>query len=247
MIIRSGPDDAVRDPLAAASWTRRLALFGNLHSALVLVAVGLSLYFQHAIPLVIEAAAALGALVFVYYREVRAEGGRFGAANTLTLGRFFILLFAASMLRELAPAWVFMLFVSNVVLDVVDGRLARRRQEHSDFGAGFDAEVDSLFVLIAGLYFTLVAGIGPWVLVAGLLRYVYQLGTCVLVDSEYVEPPSRVAKIMAGIVFVLLPTAVLMNPPWQVATLAAATLTSLLSFSISAARLLQHRRARAPL
>ena len=82
------------------------------------------------------------------------------------------LLAAPSVLAQPAVAWgALALALVALVLDGVDGWLARRRNESSAFGARFDMEVDAaLTLLLAGL--ALAAGkAGPWVLALGAMRY----------------------------------------------------------------------------
>ncbi len=67
------------------------------------------------------------------------------------------------------------LTIGILLLDGLDGWVARRRAETSLFGAHFDMETDALFVLVVTLRLWLVTGYGPWVLASGLLRYGYVL------------------------------------------------------------------------
>ena len=56
-----------------------------------------------------------------------------------------------------------------LVLDWVDGQVARRTGTVTAFGARFDMEVDAFLILVLSVY---VAGsFGPWVLAIGLARY----------------------------------------------------------------------------
>lgn len=106
---------------------------------------------------------------------------RFGAANLVTLARvvgtcWAIALCLQALLGRLSAGGLLTLVVVGtccLVLDGVDGRVARARGEVSPFGARFDMETDSvlntaLAVAVAGTGLA-----GWWVLAIGLLRYAY--------------------------------------------------------------------------
>ena len=63
------------------------------------------------------------------------------------------------------------LAVVALVLDGVDGWVARRTGTVSALGARFDMEVDAFLILVLSVY---VAGsVGPWVLAIGAARYAF--------------------------------------------------------------------------
>src|ERR1700722_14469309 len=67
-----------------------------------------------------------------------------------------------------------------LVLDGVDGWLARRCGEASEFGARFDMETDALLILgIATLAWHFDKA-GPWILAAGWMRYMFVAASGVL-------------------------------------------------------------------
>jgi phosphatidylglycerophosphate synthase len=106
--------------------------------------------------------------------------GRFGPANVITAGRLLLLLLLAAFAHRLSSFVLAMGFLLVLLLDVLDGHVARRGGHVSAFGASFDMEVDAAFILFMGYWLWLRAGHGAWVLVPGLLRYAYVL-TIVLV------------------------------------------------------------------
>jgi phosphatidylglycerophosphate synthase len=61
--------------------------------------------------------------------------------------------------------------VAALVLDAVDGAVARRTGTASPFGARFDGEVDAAFILIMSA--AAARQYGPWILAEGLMRYVF--------------------------------------------------------------------------
>ncbi len=106
-------------------------------------------------------------------------GTTLGAANRVTLLRAGLACLFAGLVGEGALALgglAIPLVVGTVaflVLDGVDGWLARRRGEVSDFGRLLDHETDALFLLILSVLVYQTANVGPWIMAAGLLHYIY--------------------------------------------------------------------------
>lgn len=117
------------------------------------------------------------------------------------------------------------LVLTVFVVDGLDGLLARRLQAASPQGAHFDMEADGYLVLV--VCSLLVERVGPWVLVGGLLRYAFVLGTWAI-PSRGEAPRSRLARYgfaasLAGYVSALLLPAAL---SWLGAALATSVLVA---------------------
>lgn len=65
------------------------------------------------------------------------------------------------------------LVLFTLALDGVDGYLARRYRQESEFGARFDMEIDALMILILSGAAALLDKAGGWVVLIGLMRYVF--------------------------------------------------------------------------
>jgi len=138
----------------------------------------------------------LGLLVVAERGHWTPEGS-FGAANAVTavrVGLLGLLLPAASV----HPAVLIALSLLILVLDGLDGRLARRHALSSEFGAFFDKESDALFLL---LLCGLAAFQGPlptWILGAGLLRYGFVVVVFLLPTPQNREARSTWARYVYG-------------------------------------------------
>jgi phosphatidylglycerophosphate synthase len=119
----------------------------------------------------------------------------FGAANSVTLVRAVLVLLLLSALGSAvtsALAWVLVaLAIVAVALDGVDGALARGRGEQSDFGARFDMETDALLILVLAALVWQHGKAGVWILLAGLLRYLFVAASYVWPWLGAALPPSR--------------------------------------------------------
>lgn len=101
---------------------------------------------------------------------------RFGPADRVTLSRAVLVLFLASLIPQpqllQQLAWPFaLLSLGALLLDGVDGYVARRTGTASRFGARFDMELDAFFILMLCAAVMVLGKAGPWVLLIGLVRY----------------------------------------------------------------------------
>lgn len=117
-----------------------------------------------------------------------------------------------------------------VILDGVDGRVARRTRTDSAFGARFDVEIDSVLALALaiGLAWTLT----PLALVIGLARYLYVAGAFVWPWLNIPLPTRMSRKIIGllGTVALILASAELVPDPAAIGVLIAATVAVVFSF-----------------
>ncbi|HEX2177089.1 MAG TPA: CDP-alcohol phosphatidyltransferase family protein [Nocardioidaceae bacterium] len=80
-------------------------------------------------------------------------------------------LVADSFLRQPAVTTLLVLTVAALLLDAVDGWLARRTHTVSTFGARFDGETDAFLILVLSVY--VASSVAAWVLAIGAARYVF--------------------------------------------------------------------------
>lgn len=161
--------------LSTASW--RAVSFG-------LLAVGVGLALAVSVSVLSSWAAIIAAgcyLVAAALIGARGRGPVFGLANAITLTRLVGTCWVGGLAVEAAfsglsvteRALLIGLGASCLVLDGVDGRVARARGEVSEFGARFDMETDTLLLLWLTLTVPLLGVAGWWVLAIPGLRYGY--------------------------------------------------------------------------
>ncbi len=102
---------------------------------------------------------------------------RMGAANQVTIVRGAMVALLGALLGEHAARATQETAVAvasaALLLDGVDGWLARRSRMTSEFGARLDMETDALFVAVLSLLAWQFGKAGPWVLLSGLMRYLF--------------------------------------------------------------------------
>ena len=120
-----------------------------------------------------------GAMAVVVFtaRPQTARNSGLGPANRVTLARSSLVLPLAPLVWHsdtLAPVgwwWIVGLGTMAMVLDGVDGWIARRTMSDTPFGARFDMELDTLLMLILALLVWRSDKVGAWVILLGVMRY----------------------------------------------------------------------------
>lgn len=130
-----------------------------------------------------------------------------GYANWITFFRMGLLLYVGFQFQSLSYAAICSIFIINILLDIVDGIVARKCKTESDFGLYLDMELDAFYVCLVSLILYVEGLAGAWVIIIGLLRYVYTF-IFILLDVELIsEPKQKFASLVAGGLFwcMLLP------------------------------------------
>jgi phosphatidylglycerophosphate synthase len=132
----------------------------------------------------------------------RYGSGALGPADRVTLVRATLVgavaaLMATAFVRPAAVPALVTLSVVALVLDAVDGWVARRTGTASPLGARFDGEVDALLILVLSIYVS--DSIGPWVLVIGAARYLFLVAGWLVPWMRPQLPPRYWRKTVAAI------------------------------------------------
>lgn len=138
-------------------------------------------------------------LLTVALRRRRAE--RFGAANAVTATRSMLVgvvtaMVVASFWGEASAALFVSIVAVALVLDGVDGYVARRTGSESELGARFDMEVDAFLLLVLSVY--VAPFVGWWVLIIGLLRYGFVAAGWALPFMRATLPPRYWRKVVTA-------------------------------------------------
>lgn len=166
-----GEDDALR----ASALGHLAAALAATCAAAVALAVTLSLGAVYVAASL--AVAAAGAAAVFRHLPGRHPYPRFGPANAVTLARAVPVVLVAG-LAVVPGSWTVAAFAAlagtlATVLDGLDGRLARHHGIESPFGARFDMETDSLLVAALAVLAWRWDRAGAWVLLSGLMRYLF--------------------------------------------------------------------------
>jgi phosphatidylglycerophosphate synthase len=156
---------------------------------------------------------------FILSQALRRSGrSTLGAANAVTLIRATLVGGVTALVAdafEHRPPVALLVAIATValLLDAVDGQVARRTGTTSALGARFDMETDAFLILVLSLF---VAGsMGGWVLVIGLLRYAFVVAASGLPWLRAALPPRLSRKTVAavqGVVLVVAASGLLPSP-----------------------------------
>jgi phosphatidylglycerophosphate synthase len=96
-----------------------------------------------------------------------------GPADRITLARAALVGIIVALVAGRTTAGPTLIAVGSValLLDGVDGKVARRTRTCSQFGARFDMEVDAFLILVLSLHVAF--SLGPWTLAIGGMRYAF--------------------------------------------------------------------------
>jgi phosphatidylglycerophosphate synthase len=182
-----------------------------------------------------------------------SRGPGLGPANRVTLFRATLVLPIAALLLHAGALgdggawWIVGLGTVAMVLDGVDGRVARRTGTASAFGARFDMELDSFLLLALSALAWRSGKVGGWVMAVGGMRYLF-VAASVLVPALAAElPRSRRRKwicVAAGVAL-LVALGPIVSAALATRVAAAALLLLAYSFGVDVAWLLSASRRRA--
>ncbi|MFC8343569.1 CDP-alcohol phosphatidyltransferase family protein [Streptomyces sp. NPDC057280] len=165
----------------------------------------------------------------------RTQPRSFGPANRVTLGRSILVggvtALVADSFQSSPPVTLFVgLTAVALILDGVDGKVARRTGTSTPLGARFDMEVDAFLILVLSVYVSM--SLGPWVLLIGGMRYAFVAAARVWPWLNAPLPPSMARKTVAALqgVFLLLAASGLLPYALEFAVVATALGTLVWSF-----------------
>jgi len=110
--------------------------------------------------------------------------------------------------------WLGVLAAPALLLDAIDGPVARRTGTASLAGGRYDLECDAVFVMIIALGAAQVYG--PWVLVLGMMRYLFVIVAMLVPRLRAPLAYSRFRRVIAAVQGVVLVVAITPLLPSQV-------------------------------
>jgi phosphatidylglycerophosphate synthase len=200
--------------MAAASW-RVL----GLHASHVLIAAALYL--------------AMSAVIAWSLPKDRPFRG-LGPANRVTLGRAALampvlaLALQPGSLDTTTRWWIIAVSTAVMLLDGVDGRVARRTRTETSFGARFDMELDAALLMALSVLVWRDGRVGAWVLLIGLMRYGFVAASWRWPALARELPPSlrrKVVCVVQGVVLLVALGPII--PTWLAVSACAGGLAAL--------------------
>ncbi|MGI5131335.1 CDP-alcohol phosphatidyltransferase family protein [Pseudonocardia sp. CA-107938] len=188
----------------------------------------------------------LAALLAVLAWAVRRAGATtLGPADLVTLLRAVLIVGVTALVADglatgATPVAVLVTLSSvALVLDAVDGKVARRTETVTPLGARFDMEIDAVLLLVLSVHVAVL--LGPWVLAIGLIRYVFVAVSLALPWLGATLTARYAAKVVAALQGIVLVVAASELLPTLLAVIMVAVALALLvwSFAVDIPRLWQ--------
>ncbi|CAM3906446.1 CDP-alcohol phosphatidyltransferase family protein [Vreelandella rituensis] len=241
------------DPLGPFSGRRIERTLGEL--ALGIAALWLLAALPY--PLSLTLAQTLGATLLYailagwllhYWRQ-----GALGWANRVTLLRGILILlltaalFSPDSFEARRLTWLGMATLA-LLLDGLDGWVARRQGCQSELGARFDMELDAFFILVLCLGLVIADITGVWVMLIGLMRYAFVLSGHAWPWLKASLPESFRRKAVCVWQIMTLLVALLPFMPSDIALLlvSSALAALMVSFALDIRWLYRHASSNAP-
>lgn len=162
----------------------------------------------------------------------RRSGARsLGPADHVTLARAVLVGCVTALVAGHAATgpWFVTLASVALALDAVDGLVARRTGTASALGARFDMEVDAFLIMVLSIQVSL--SLGVWVLMIGLMRYLFVAAGRPWPWLRASLPPSVARKTVAALQGILLVAASSGVFPYPAAVALAAVALATLTWS----------------
>ena len=140
------------------------------------------------------------AVLVLWYAPANLAAPGLGSANRVTLGRATLVLPVAALalhptiLHAAGYWWIIGVSTVAMVLDGVDGWVARRSGASTTFGARFDMELDTFLMLMLSVLVWESGKVGPWVIAIGTPRYLFVAAGWVWPTLQATLPPSTRRK-----------------------------------------------------
>jgi len=181
---------------------------------------------------------AMAGLILRYIPRNRPGPG-IGDANRITLGRATLVVTVTTVAVAAGPLtgpgywWMLLLAASAMILDGVDGRVARTTGTEGEFGARFDMEIDALLILALSVLVWQSGKVEGWVLLIGSLRYLFVLAGLLWPPLRESLPPRSGRKTICVVQSVVLVACIAPIIPSTLATPAAVVALLLLVYSFA--------------
>lgn len=145
----------------------------------------------------------------------RRRADRFGPANAVTAARSVLIgvvtaVVVTSFTQHVRMSLLVLVAAAALLLDGVDGFVARRTHTESELGARFDMEADAFLILVLSVVDARV--VGYWIVSLGLMRYAFVAAGWVLPWMRARLPFRYWRKVVAatcGMVLVLVASGLL--------------------------------------
>ena len=216
--------------------------WNNIHAVLFCFLLVLYTVLPVRYPVIIA-----GGISFFYYWAVNFEALKAykpfaGYANWITLLRLLLIFFTVTGMNQIPDFGIFFIGLTIFVLDGLDGLIARKFKQESEFGAYFDMETDAFFVCIFTIIIYEKGLAGYWIIIPGFMRYLYGFIIWVTGKKNDEEIKSKIGPLIAGLFFSAVLTPFILPEKYYLPVLVVSSALLMLSFLYSFIRIFKVRK-----
>lgn len=209
-----------------------LLRWNKFHALAMLLAAGISLWVGNTMLLAISSFVSF--LAFIFINKTTWQAMPYGGyANWVTSIRLLIIHSFIAFWTIIPNVFFIAGLVVFVLLDGLDGKVARKYDQCTIFGEYYDMELDALFVLFVCIFLFLKGISGAWILLPGALRYLFVIYTWIFSNVPKKDDKQRYATIIAGVFFTMLLVSITFQNTFQDILLKLSGFGIVISFGIS--------------
>jgi phosphatidylglycerophosphate synthase len=176
------------------------------------------------------------ATALIVTARTRSDQPAMFPADWVTLTRALLIagvagLVADSFVRPVSSTALVTLSTAALILDAVDGQVARRTGTATELGARIDAETDAFLILLLSIF--VAQDYGGWVLAIGAARYALLLAGWLIPWLAAPLPPRYWGKVVAAVTGIVLTVAASGLPDRRAGMIAVAAALLLLAESFT--------------
>lgn len=185
------------------NWKVKQKNWPIFHSLVVLCSFLAYLFGLNLLWIWVAAGLSFSVGIWAHRNELIHLTWKIGYPNLITLFRFHLLLFIAFSTSETILLFAILTFL---LLDGLDGYVARRYNSTTRIGAYLDMETDAVYVLMMSIMLANFYQLHWIIIIVGLLRYLYEVLTWVFGVQDQIPPRTRIGPYAAVFLFLCLTT-----------------------------------------
>lgn len=171
----------------------------------VMVGSGILFWFTHwGLLILLTAITSFVALLFSVWPALWNLHPFGGYANWVTFMRLSGLVVLFTLSGSLSYGQIAFMLLILILLDGIDGFLARRFHHVTSFGAVFDMETDAVYVCLASILLFEKGLAGGWILLVGFMRYFFFVLKYFMGLHDLRDKGTRLGPAIAAVLFVAL-------------------------------------------
>lgn len=176
---------------------REIELWSRYHAVGLMLALITYLNTNQLWILPVVSFVSFGYLLLTKRKLLLSAEYKMSRANMVTLGRHDLLMILVIISTQIHHFYIGIIASIVALMDLLDGYYARKDQNSSLLGEYLDKEVDAIFILMMGAMIYHFQLLPSWILMVGILRFIYVLILPFIKSPNKKEYKSRYGRVIA--------------------------------------------------